>query len=34
MGIEDMAPLIAELLGIPFEAHDGVSPKSLLAVQD
>ena len=34
MGIEDMAPLIAELLGIPFEAPDGVSPRSLLAVQD
>jgi len=34
MGIEDTAPLIAELLGIPFEAPDGVSPKSLMAVQD
>ena len=34
MGIEDVAPLISELLGIPFEAPDGVSPKSLLAVQD
>ena len=34
MEIEDMAPLISELLGIPFEAPDGVSPKSLLADQD
>ena len=34
MGLEDVAPLVAELLRIPFEAPDGVSPKSLLAVQD
>ncbi len=27
MGIEDIAPLISELLGIPFEAPDGVSPQ-------
>ena len=33
MGIEDIAPLISELFGIPFEAPDGVSPKCLLAVQ-
>jgi predicted AlkP superfamily pyrophosphatase or phosphodiesterase len=32
--IADLAPLIAELLGIPFEAPDGISPRSLLAVQN
>ena len=34
MGMADLAPLISELLGIPFEAPDGVSPTSLLTVQN
>ena len=34
MGLEDIAPLIAELLGLPFEAPDGVIPAGLLEVQN
>jgi len=34
MGLEDVAPLIAELLGLPFEAPDGVIPRGLLEVQN
>ncbi|MCH8334227.1 alkaline phosphatase family protein, partial [Candidatus Sumerlaeota bacterium] len=35
MGLEDVAPLIAELLGIPFDAPDGVAPLGVLTpVQD
>ncbi|MDA2930125.1 ectonucleotide pyrophosphatase/phosphodiesterase [Acidobacteria bacterium AH-259-O06] len=34
IGLEDIAPLIAELLGIAFEAPDGVTPGGLLEVQD
>lgn len=31
MGLEDVAPLAAELLGVPFDAPDGVAPKGILA---
>ena len=34
IGLEDIAPLIAELLGIPFQASDGEIPRSLLEAQD
>ncbi len=34
MGMADLAPLISELLEIPFEAPDGVIPTSLLAAQN
>jgi hypothetical protein len=31
MGLEDIAPLVADLLGIDFEAPDGVAPAGLLS---
>lgn len=34
MGSEDVAPLVARLLGLDFEAPDGVAPLGLLALED
>jgi arylsulfatase A-like enzyme len=31
MGLEDVAPLIARLLGVPFDAPDGVAPLGVIA---
>ena len=30
MGLEDVAPLVAELLGLPFSAPDGIAPSGVL----
>jgi hypothetical protein len=34
MGLEDIAPLVADLLGVDFEAPDGVAPAGLLSQPD
>jgi hypothetical protein len=34
MGLEDIAPLIARLLDIPFTAPDGIAPLGLLALEE
>ena len=33
MGLEDVAPLIARILDIPFKAPDGIAPLGLLTVK-
>jgi hypothetical protein len=33
MGLEDIAPLVARMLDIPFDAPDGIAPLGLLAIE-
>jgi hypothetical protein len=33
MGLEDVAPLVARILDLPFTAPDGIAPLGLLAIE-